>query len=48
MVPMSEKNGASRMDLDPMFLMLSQTPREVGVLSFVYGRMAGWSRTPGM
>ena len=41
MVPTSEKNGASRMDLDPMFLMLSLVPSGIGFVLFVYGRKAG-------
>ena len=41
MASTSEKNGASRMDLDPMFLMLSLIPSGIGFVLFVYGRKAG-------
>jgi len=41
MASTSEKNGASRMDLDPMFLMLSLVPAGIGFVLFVYGRKAG-------
>ena len=40
MASTSEKNGASRMDLDPMFLMLSLIPSGIGFVLFVYGRKA--------
>ncbi|MDA1183275.1 MAG: hypothetical protein O2930_01355 [Acidobacteria bacterium] len=35
---MTEKNGASRMDLDSALLMLSLIPSGVGFVLFVYGR----------
>lgn len=41
MVPPSEKNGANRMDLDTMFLMLALIPSGIGFVLFVYGRRAG-------
>jgi hypothetical protein len=46
MVPMSEKNGASRMNLDRLFLMRSQMPSRIGFPPFVHGRGAGWARPP--
>ena len=41
MVSTSEKNDASRMDLDPQFLMLSLILSGIGFVLFVYGRKAG-------
>lgn len=40
-VSATEKNGASRMDLDPTLLMLSLIPSGIGFVLFIYGRKAG-------